>query len=254
MILYPIASQTLTSTGLSFDFGHERQTNVTLVNQGGANIVFTYVDDTGYSSSWTLVPFSALQTNDEIIRSWTITGNGATVIGGFSWPGILDAKTLAIGSTNKILYTYIGNVHTPGAGNVFASENPSLLNNPIPTGQVLQIFIATIILKTSSTTGTRRALGVIGRQNFTLSFPFGEVLADTGAVTTISSVIAGFGSLSPENYDGNPNGATPGSLNNSISITSTLTMLPGDIFWIGGIPLITGDSVQLKLDGWLVPE
>jgi len=95
---YPIASQVLGAPGLSDNWGNERLVNAAFVNQGGANAVLTLYDSNGVSQTFQIISGAPVKIKRANVRSWSITGNGATIQGMFSWPAEPEPSAFQLGS------------------------------------------------------------------------------------------------------------------------------------------------------------
>ena len=113
---------------------YEHKVNVTWVNGGSTSCVMAITDGQGNIKNYTFDAYSPLYIKYAIVRSFTVTGQGNTVSGVFSWSDQVDPSSIAVSSPTPATVTISGTVPV----------NVSEIGGTAQTGTTIQTNIAAV--------------------------------------------------------------------------------------------------------------
>jgi hypothetical protein len=246
----PITLNTTAFTGgssFTYEWGQPFEVWVALINTGASPATYTWYDEFGVAKVQTVTQSQSYQ-DHHYVRKVTVAGDGSTVTAQWADHHI-DSSQLKVtgvgGQGRQQKYVTLSPVYTPTSGSPFKTFTPT-----IPVGFVYQLYETKVVLATDTTTGTRTAMILLDRSQYSSTANQGPILCQTGAQTGTSSTYVGFGAGVPAGYD---DGATTALLTNT-EWTQQPILYPNDEFLIG-IPSPPGaDTVQGKVLGWIVPQ
>ena len=136
-LFFNIPSQTLGSNGISGNFGDEYTLNATFVNGGGGTVTLTLIDKQGAPRTYSIVSSAPAIVKRATVRSWSLTGNGASIAGAFSWPDEVDPSSIQVSAPISISGTVktdigqqtLGAIDPRQIRNLGAGDQPDVTQN-----------------------------------------------------------------------------------------------------------------------------